>query len=209
MLVDSDELATYMDIGRFNNRQEDNANLILAGVQGEIEAFLRRPVEPVEFNEFYRVPEDYLMISSTAYFYDRTRDTMVDPIERIVQPPYGLHLRNSPVSEVSEIKLRSLNREEWRILTPGLQYSVSRWGVDMFTVVGLDEIDITYTAGLEAQATPYLKLVILRVASREMQNLTDDVVGLKDLNTREVAIREVGLTDADKATLKRWRRRQI
>jgi hypothetical protein len=51
--------------------------------------------------------------------------------------------------------------------------------------------------------------LVLRVASREMQNLTDDVVGLKDLNTREVAIRDVGLTDGDKATLKRWRRRQI
>jgi hypothetical protein len=134
---------------------------------------------------------------------------MVDPIERIVQPPYVLHLRNSPVVSIEQVRVRSLNREEWRVMTSGLQFSNSRWGIDMFTVVGLDEVEVTYTAGLESQATPYLKLVILRVASREMQNLTDDVVGLKDLNTREVAIRDVGLTDADKATLKRWRRRQI
>jgi hypothetical protein len=209
MLVEADDLATYMDIGRFSNRQEDNANMILAGVQGEIEAFLRRPIEPIEFVEMYGVPEDYLMISSTSYFYDRTRDTMVDPIERIVQPPYVLHLRNSPVVSVEQIRVRSLNREEWRILNSGLQYSHSRWGIDMFTVVGLDEVEVTYTAGLTDEATPYLKLLILRVASREMQNLTDDVVGLKDLGTREVALREIGLNDSDKMTLRRWRRRQI
>lgn len=209
MLVDSDELATYMDIGRFNNRQEDNAELILAGVQSEIETFLRRPIEPVELVEVYRIPEDYLYVSATAYFYDHTTDTTVDPIERVVQPPYVLHLNNSPVVEVEQVRRKGLNEASWTVMTPGQQYSVSKWGIDLFNVVSYDQIEVSYTAGLNGVDIPYLKLLILRIASREMQNLTDDVVGLKDLTTREVAVRDVGLTDADKATLKRWRRRQI
>jgi hypothetical protein len=209
MLVDSDDLATYMDIGRFNNRQEDNANLIIAGVQSEIETFLRRPIEPVQLVEEYRIPEDYLHVSASAYFYDHTIDTTVDPIERVVQPPYVLHLNNSPVVSVSLVRRKGLNEASFTTMVAGQQYSVSNYGIDLFNVVSFDRVQVTYTAGLDGDDIPYLKLLVLRVASREMQNLTDDVVGLKDLNTREVAIRDVGLTDGDKATLKRWRRRQI
>lgn len=209
MLVDSDDLATYMDIGRFNNRQEDNANLIIAGVQSEIETFLRRPIEHSQLVEEYRIPEDYLYVSASAYFYDHTTDTSVDPIERVVQPPYVLHLNNSPVVSVSLVRRKGLNEASYTTMVAGQQYSVSGYGIDLFSVVSFDRVEVTYTAGLDGDAIPYLKLLVLRVASREMQNLTDDVVGLKDLTTREVAIRDVGLTDGDKATLKRWRRRQI
>ena len=209
MLVDSDDLATYMDIGRFNNRQEDNANLIIAGVQSEIETFLRRPIEHSQLVEEYRIPEDYLYVSASAYFYDHTTDTSVDPIERVVQPPYVLHLNNSPVVDVSLVRRKGLNEASYTTMVAGQQYSVSGYGIDLFSVESFDRIEVTYTAGLDGDAIPYLKLLVLRVASREMQNLTDDVVGLKDLTTREVAIRDVGLTDGDKATLKRWRRRQI
>jgi hypothetical protein len=209
MLVDSDDLATYMDIGRFNNRQEDNANLIIAGVQSEIETFLRRPIELSQLVEEYRIPEDYLHVSASAYFYDLTTDTSVLPIERAVQPPYVLHLNNSPVASVSLVRRKGLNEASYTTMIAGQQYSVSGYGIDLFNVVSFDRIEVTYTAGLDGDAIPYLKLLVLRVASREMQNLTDDVVGLKDLTTREVAIRDVGLTDGDKATLKRWRRRQI
>lgn len=209
MLVTSDDLATYMDIGRFTNRQETNAELILAGVQSEIETFLRRPAEPTEFVEVYRIPEDYLRISASAYFYDTNRDVSLDPLEYVIQPPYTLHLNNSPVVEVEQVRVKGLYEESFAVLQHGTEWSASKWGVDLFSVISLDEVEVTYTAGLDGDAIPYLKLLVLRVASREMQNLTDDVVGLKQLDTREVAVREIGLTDADKATLKRWRRRQI
>lgn len=209
MLADADDLATYMDIGRFTNRQEDNATLILAGVQSEIETYLRRPIEPTEHTEIYRVPEDYLHVSATAYFYDRSLDSTVDALERVVQPPFVLHLNQSPVVSVDLVRRKGLNENSWTTMVEGQQYSASKWGLDMFNVVSFDEVEVTYTAGLDGANIPYLKLLVLRVASREMQNLTDDVVGLKQMDTREVAVREVGLTDADMAVLKRWRRRQI
>ena len=209
MLVDADDLATYMDIGRFSNRQEDNATLIIAGVQSEIETYLRRPIEPVEYTEIYRIPEDYLNVSATAYFYDRTLDSTVDTIERVVQPPYVIHLNYSPVVSVDLVRRRGLSENSWTTLEEGPHFSSSKWGLDMFSVVSYDDIEVTYTAGLDGNEIPYLKLLVLRVASREMQNLTDDVVGLKQMDTREVAVREVGLSEADKAVLKRWRRRQI
>jgi hypothetical protein len=163
----------------------------------------------VQLVEEYRIPEDYLHVSASAYFYDHTIDTTVDPIERVVQPPYVLHLNNSPVVSVSLVRRKGLNEASFTTMVAGQQYSVSNYGIDLFNVVSFDRVQVTYTAGLDGDDIPYLKLLVLRVASREMQNLTDDVVGLKDLNTREVAIRDVGLTDGDKATLKRWRRRQI
>ena len=209
MLVDADDLATYMDLGRFNNRQEANADIILEGVQAEIASYLRRPVEPEEFIEVYTIPEDYLYISPSAYFYDRTLDVTADSIERIVEPPYTLHLRQSPVSTVEEVRVKGRAAASWTTLTAGTQYVASRWGIDMFSVQAFDQVEVTYTAGLEEQAQKYIRLLILRVASREMQNLTDDVVGLKDLNTREVAVQDVGLTERDLMVLKRWRRRQI
>lgn len=209
MLVDVYDLATYMDLGRFSNRQEDNAQMILEGVQGEISSYLRRPVEPEEFVEYYTIPEDYLYISPSAYFYDRTLDVTADSIERVVEPPYTLHLRQSPVTAVSEVRVKGRGAPSWTTLDAGTQYATTRWGIEMFAVQAFDEIKVTYTAGLEESAQKYIKLLILRVASREMQNLTDDVVGLKDLNTREVAVKDVGLTDRDLLALKRWRRRQI
>ena len=44
MLVTVSELQKYMDI-RFSNRQEEAAEYVLEGLQSELEAYLRRPVE--------------------------------------------------------------------------------------------------------------------------------------------------------------------
>ena len=63
-----------------------------------------------------------------------------------------------------------------------------------------------YTAGLDGASIPQLKLTILRAASRELQNLHDDVVGLKDLTTRDVASNETGFLDSELLRLKRHRR---
>jgi len=55
MLVSVSDLATYMDI-RFSNRQEDAAEMVLQGLQSELEAYLRRPIEVAQFTEEY-VPQ--------------------------------------------------------------------------------------------------------------------------------------------------------
>jgi hypothetical protein len=53
------------------------------------------------------------------------------------------------------------------------------------------------------------KLMILRAATREMQNMHDDVVGVKDLNPRNVAPMETGFTEKELLALRRYRRRRI
>ena len=52
MLVTTNDLVTYMDI-RFSLRQQDAAELVLAGLQSELETYLRRPIELNTFIEEY------------------------------------------------------------------------------------------------------------------------------------------------------------
>jgi hypothetical protein len=51
--------------------------------------------------------------------------------------------------------------------------------------------------------------MILRAAAREVQNMHDDVVGLKDLNTRNVAPLETGFLEKELAAMKSYKRRRI
>jgi len=51
--------------------------------------------------------------------------------------------------------------------------------------------------------------MILRAATREMQNMHDDVVGVKDLNPRNVAVAETGFLEKELSVLKTFRRRRI
>lgn len=206
MLATVDDLSDYMDM-RFSNRQSDAAELVLAGLQSELETYLRRPIEPQEFMEIYVVPEDFLLISSSAYFYDRTLDT-AGSIEPIVQPPFQLHLRNSPVISIDRLRIKGRFETSWRTLAQGNDYVATRWGVDTWAAFQHDQIEVSYRAGLSGDNIPYLKLLILRAASREMQEQTDDVVGLKDLQTRDVRSETVGFTDRELAMVKRYKRKQ-
>ena len=49
-LVTPADLKTYMDIS-LTNRQLDAAELVLAGLQSEMEMYLRRPIEAIEYVE--------------------------------------------------------------------------------------------------------------------------------------------------------------
>jgi hypothetical protein len=205
MLASVAELAAYMD-RTLTNRQEDNAALVLAGVQAEVEAELNRPVEVREFTEDYVVEDTYTPIWSSSYFYDRTLDR-ADGLSRYVMPPYMLSLRNSPVVAVSEVVLTPMNNPAGAFtLVDGTHYVVRRWGLDVFACGRNDLLTVTYEAGLADNAA--VKQVILRAAAREMQNMTDDVLGLKDFQNRGATVAEVGLTDADRKTLRRFKRKK-
>jgi hypothetical protein len=208
MLVTVSELADYMD-QRFTNRQSDSAEVILAGLQSEVETFVRRPIEVQEFVENYHVPEDYLVISAEAYFYDRSMDRTYNGLHNLVSPPYALHLRQAPVISVERVRVKNRVAPDFKVQPEGTQWKKTRWGIELFNVMAYDEIEVTYTAGLDGEAIPYFRLVILRAASREMQNMVDDVVGLKDLNARQVTVKEIGLTESEKMMLKRYKRKQI
>lgn len=205
MLVTPSDLSIYMD-HRFDNRMTDAAEMVLAGIQGEIEAHLGRPIEVQEFDEEYVVPEDYLLISSSAYFYDRIMDADSSSLARIAQPPYQIHLLNSPVSSVFLVQLKARLDTTWRTLQAGRDYTATRWGVDVWSAFQYDTIRVVYSAGLDGDQIPYLKLTILRAAAREMQTRVDDVVGLKELQTNEAIPTTVGLTEAELKALKRYKR---
>ena len=68
---------------------------------------------------------------------------------------------------------------------------------------------VDYEAGLAGENIKMFKLMILRAATREMQNMHDDVVGIKDLETRNVAPLETGFLEKELLAVKRWRRNRI
>ena len=205
MLVSVAELAAYMDRS-LTNRQEDNAATVLQGVQAEVEVELNRPVEVREFVEDYIVEDTYSPIWSSSYFYDRTLDR-ADGLSRYVMPPYMLSLRNSPVVSVQSVVLIPMGNPAGTFtLVNGTHYVVRRWGLDVFAAGRNDTLTVTYTAGLPENNL--VRQVILRAAAREMQNMTDDVLGLKDFQNRGATVADIGLTDADRKALRRLRRKK-
>jgi hypothetical protein len=123
-------------------------------------------------------------------------------------PPETLYLRNAPVVSVDEITLTPYGGEA-RVLDPDTEYVVRRYGVDIYLLLADDLVEITYTAGIDGTAIPIFKSLILRAATREMQNMHDDVVGVKDLNTRNVAPLETGFTERELLSVKSYRRFRI
>lgn len=91
----------------------------------------------------------------------------------------------------------------------GNDYTVQRFGLELYRGFPNDEITVVYTGGLDGEAIKMMKLFITRAATREMQNMHDDVVGVKDLTTRGVAPLETGFSERELLALRRWRRRRI
>lgn len=91
----------------------------------------------------------------------------------------------------------------------GEDYTVRRYGVDIYTGFANDIIKITYTGGVDGPNIKMFKLMILRAATREMQNMHDDVVGVKDLNPRGVSVSETGFMENELIAIKRYSRRRI
>jgi hypothetical protein len=51
--------------------------------------------------------------------------------------------------------------------------------------------------------------MILRAASREMQNMHDDVVSVKDLNTRNTGPLVTGFLDSELMAVRKYRRVRV
>jgi len=214
MLVTVNDLTTYMDV-KFSLRQQDAAEMVLAGLQGELEAFLRRPVEVEEFTEEYRLPSNqhgvpmgtFLSIDNT--YYNDSFSTS-NPVDNMIyaEPPHMIYLRNSPVASVSTVTVQPLNGTV-RTLTADDDYVVHRYGIEYFYGYENDLVTVTYTAGLDGSSIPLFKIMILRAASREMQNMHDDVVGVKDLNPRNVGPLVTGFLDTELASVRKYKRSRI
>jgi len=208
MLVTQVELERYMDI-KFNNRQSHAAGYVLEGLQGELEATIRRPVEVATFTEVHKV--DYLNVGvpNSSFFYDYSLDTTGNVLSWL-QPPYTVYLTNSPVASVSSLTATGPQPGATaQTLIEGTDFIVQKYGVDVYRTFANDTLNITYTAGLNGTAIPFFKLLILRAASREMQNMHDDVVGIKDLETRNVGPVTTGFTEEEIRSLRKYRRIRI
>ena len=207
MLVTVADLTKYMYI-RFSNRQEEAAEFVLEGLQSELEGYLRRPVEPTEFTETYIMDSNFVGVPTSAFFYNESLDTTLNT-STYLMPPNTIYLRNSPVVEVTSVTIRQQTETVGVEQTEGNDYTVRRYGVDLYRAYANDEVTIEYTAGLNGNEIKVFKLLILRAATREMQNMHDDVVGIKDLETRNVAPLETGFTERELLSVKRWKRIRI
>jgi len=98
VLVSTSDLITYMDIS-LSLRQQDAAEIVLSGLQSELEAFLRRPVEVDEFVEEHVIPSYFQGVPATSFFYDSSLDTTGNVLNYI-QPSVMISLRNTPVVSV-------------------------------------------------------------------------------------------------------------
>lgn len=278
------DLKTYMDIN-LTNRQMDAAEMILEGLQSEMEAFLGRPVTVDEFVEDHVIPSYDFGVPYTGYMYDKSLDTTSDPLRSFVQSPMMVPLRNTPVASVTSVTLRNSDIEPKRLAeamrrdatvtaatvsgenviyaadndfvvgqyvrifgatpkefnlqnkpilavtettftvkhdtngetyasggeatTTGSDYKVFPWGLEIYAAFPNDVITVEYSGGLDGAEHKVLKLMILRAATREMQNMHDDTVGVKDLTTRGVAVMETGFLEKELAALSPYKRRRI
>lgn len=214
MLVTVNDLTTYMDV-KFTLRQQDAAEMVLAGLQGELEGYLRRPVEVEEFTEEYRLPSNqhgvpmgsFLSINNN-YYSDSFSTT--NPVDNMIyaEPPHMIYLRNSPVTSVTSVTVQPVHGS-LRTLNVNDDYVVHRYGIEYFYGFENDLVTVTYTAGLDGSSIPLFKIMILRAASREMQNMHDDVVGVKDLNPRNIGPLVTGFLDTELMSIRKYKRNRV
>lgn len=206
MLVTVSQLQKYMDV-KFTNIQQDAAEYVLEGLQSELESFLRRPIEIDEYTETHVMDSNYVGIPSSSFFYNESLDTTGNQL-LYIQPPATIYLRNSPVISVDSITITNPFGTDMP-QTEGYDYIVRRYGVDLFRAYANDTVTVTYTAGLDGPNIKHFRLMILRAATREMQNMHDDVVGVKDLNPRNVAPVATGFTEEELRSVRRYRRFRV
>lgn len=206
MLVSVEDLSKYMDL-KFSPAAQVGVGFVLEGLQSELEATLARPIEIGTYNE-----KMYVRPVSTAIsgLYDYGYPTITyDPNGT---DPITIPLNNSPVSSIVSIKASSTgsaNPTE-TTLTENIDYVQRAFGFDLFFVISnFDTLNVTYRAGLNGPELKFFKLLILRAASREAQNLHDDNRGIQDLEAKGAAIQQTGFTEQELRSVKSYIRKRI
>ena len=206
-LVSVSDLSTYMDV-KFSLRQQDAADFVLEGLQSELEAYLRRPVEQEAFVEHHTLAAKHIGVPMDSFFYNTSLDTTMQHIG-FTMPPSTVYLANTPIASVTQVRLKPNLQNDYTVLTNERDYTVRRYGIDLYRGFANDIVEITYNGGLDGANIKVFKLMILRAATREMQNMHDDVVGVKDLEPRNVAPMETGFLDKELLAVKRYRRVRV
>lgn len=214
MLVELSDIKNYMDIS-LTTRQEDAATMILEGLESELEAYLNRPITVREFVETIRLDSGhvgvpvgtFLTTNQNNFNTSFTATTGIDATT-FAMPPPTVYLKNTPIVSITEVKVTPIFGTE-RTLVEDTDYVVRKYGIDYYYGYADDLIEITYDAGLDGDSIKIFKLLILRAATREMQNMYDDVVGVKDLNTRNVGPLVTGFLDSELASVRNYKRVRI
>jgi len=206
-LVTVSELKKYMDI-TLSNTQEQGVQLVIDGLHSEMESYLRRPIEQTAYTETHVVANHAHGVPTNSFFYDYSLDTTNAPVS-MIQPPYVFYAANSPVVSVASLTIRPQTQATATAQEEGRDFVVRKYGIDLFRAFANDVVTVTYTGGLDGSTIKMMKLLILRAATREVQNMHDDVVGLKDLETRNVAPMQTGFLDAELQSLRRYRRVRV
>ncbi len=210
-LITVSNVETYMDIS-FTNTQKDAVEMVIEGLQSELEAYLRRPVEQATFTETYRVPETGRGVVNQQYYYNyptNPETTLTSP-GIIYAPTYTLYLENSPVVSVTSVSIKTASASATATTQEAERdYVTRKYGIDLFNAYANDRVTVTYVAGLNGGGIKSFQSLMLRATAREVQNMYDDTVGLKDLTTRNIAPLETGFTERELASIKRYRRVRV
>ncbi len=210
-LITVSDLQTYMDVD-FTNTQEDAVTMVIEGLQSELEAYLRRPIEQGSYTETYRVPEVGRGVVNQQYYYNYPTNpeaSLTSP-GIIYAPTYTLYLDNSPVISVASVSITPASASATATAQVAERdYVTRKYGLDLFNAYANDLVAVTYTAGLDGPNIKVFRSLMLRAATREAQNMYDDTVGLKDLTTRNVAPLETGFSERELQSIKRYRRVRV
>jgi hypothetical protein len=211
MVVSVEDLRDYMDIS-FTPRQSKGAALVLTGLQSELEAIFLRPVTPTRTVQAVTISREQAgQRTSIDSFHGPMgigagggsgglspfAQTLlgVVPESMVPQQSIPIFATNTPISSVASVTVNG------QLLIVDQHYKVTNWGFELFGAQLNDNVVLDYVGGFDGANNPAIVLAILRAASRETQNLHDDVLGVKALETRDVAPLVTGFTEQEKKNL--------
>lgn len=194
-IVTVEDLKRYMSSINIDSDQWAAAQDIIDGVEGEVEAFLGRSIQPVETTETVDVDRfGYLMVSNT-------------PVTSVISVGYNntslpFSLDESGVSVGTWFGAL----DPHFFITPDDGYGQLD-GLDMLRSPMLTyPVDITYVGGTPTRFLKFLRHQILRISAREFQNHHDDTLGIANMERDQIPREIAGLTLDDERHLSRLKR---
>lgn len=207
MLVSVRELERYMQ-REFDEIEKQSVEYILQGVQGEIEAFIHRPIEVGSYVERHVIPWDKTSTPMGSFFYDLALGETTD-YQSLQVPPVTVYLKNTPVVSVALVTLRARDGATAASLTVEEEYLVQEYGVDVYGAGANDEVWVHYTGGIDGPNLPYFRGLILKAATRIAQNMYDEAFSPKDLSARDAVPVDTSLMESELRTLQYYKKKRI
>ena len=195
LLVTADELRSYMSSIGLTADQAAGAQDALLNAQSELAGFLNRPLTPTT------VADEVVVEGRNGFLF--TRHTPVLSVASVTREHDGVALAASAYHVVNGLI---------RIRSP---YSAPGMFVTWDALGGIpgrtDPVSylVSYTASLPGfypESLGALRGFIFRVATREVQNMHDDVLSVKDLNADDVTPVPPGPNEDDFKRVERWKR---